>query len=134
MILGLAHVCIESVDLEATEKFYNCLGLRRQFEFRNKENELVGFYLSLGCNTFIEIIKVRQIKPEGVIKHFAIEVENVAEVRKHLINYGAEVSDPKLGGDNTWMVTCRDPNDVFIEFHQHVHQNKACPFYHLHLK
>ena len=119
MILGLAHVCIESCDLEASEKFYNCLGMQRQFEFRNKDNELVGFYLSLGSNAYIEIIKVRQIKPDGTIRHFAIEVEDVTDVRKQLLNHGVEVLDHKLGSDNTWVVSCRDPNGVFIEFHQY---------------
>ena len=119
MILSLAHVCIESNDLEATERFYNCLGLQRRFEFRNKKNELVGFYLSFQGNSYIEVIKVEQVRSEGVIKHFAIEVEDVTDLRKRLLKHGAEVSERKLGGDNTWMVSCLDPNGVFIEFHQY---------------
>jgi catechol 2,3-dioxygenase-like lactoylglutathione lyase family enzyme len=42
----LAHVCIESNDLQATEAFYRVLGLERRFEFRNLQGELVGFYLA----------------------------------------------------------------------------------------
>ena len=119
MILGLAHVCIESSDLDVTQKFYACLGMERRFEFRNREDELVGFYLSFGNRTYIEVIKVDAIKRGGVVKHFAIEVEDVTKVRDVLLDFGVDVSERKLGGDNTWMVTCRDPSDVFIEFHQY---------------
>ena len=35
MLVRLAHVCIETTDLEATERFYTHLGARRRFEFRN---------------------------------------------------------------------------------------------------
>ena len=42
MKTGLAHVCIESRDLEATEKFYRVLGLERQFEFRNANIDQVA--------------------------------------------------------------------------------------------
>ncbi len=119
MIVRLAHVCIESTDLEATENFYAHLGAKRQFEFRNSENQLVGFYLSFGHDTYIEVIKVKKESQQGVIRHFAIQVEDVLRVRDKLRDYGVDVSERRLGGDNTWMVTCRDPNDVLIEFHQY---------------
>lgn len=119
MIVQLAHVCIESNDLEATETFYGYLGIKRQFEFRNKQNELIGMYLAFGNNTYFEIIKVRELRPEGIVRHFAIEVEDVEEVRETLIRHGVEVTPKELGGDNAWMVTCHDPNGIFIEFHQY---------------
>ena len=105
MIFGLAHVCIESSDLDDTEKFYSCLGMERRFEFRNVENELVGFYLAFGNGTYIEVIKVNETKRRGVVKHFAVEVEDVSKVRDVLLDFGADVSERKLGGDNTWMVS-----------------------------
>ena len=77
MKTGLAHVCIEVRDLEATEAFYNVLGLRRQFEFRNLQGELVGFYLAFPNRTYIEVIKVPTAGGEGNIRHFAIEVDDV---------------------------------------------------------
>ena len=42
----LAHVCIETRDLDRTETFYRAFGLRRQFDFRNQDGLLVGFYLA----------------------------------------------------------------------------------------
>ncbi len=119
MIVRLAHVCIESDDLAATESFYGYLGIERKFEFRNKQNELIGMYLDFGNNTYFEIIKVKEPRNEGIIRHFAIEVEDVDAVRQTLLEKGVDVSDKKLGVDHTWMVTCHDPNGVFIEFHEY---------------
>ena len=119
MVVRLAHVCIETDNLPATEEFYAYLGINRQFEFRNKQDELVGVYLSFGNDTFIEIIKVKQPRKEGNIRHFAIEVENVDNTRARLLSKGVEVTGKVMGVDNTLMITCRDPNGNFIEFHQY---------------
>lgn len=118
-MIKLAHVCIETSDLAATERFYACLGLGKQFEFRNRENMLVGFYLKFDNLTFLEVILVRQIRKEGTIRHFAMECENVDEARNALLAAGYEASEKHLGEDNTYMVTCKDPNGVFIELHQY---------------
>ena len=65
MIVRLAHVCIESNDLAATESFYSHLGIDRKFEFRNLQNELIGMYLEFGNDTYFEIIKVKEPRKEG---------------------------------------------------------------------
>lgn len=118
-MIKLAHVCIESADLEATEKFYACLGLRRQFEFRNPAGLLIGYYLKFDNLTFLEVIRVREPRPEGGVRHFAFECEDVEAARQSLIDAGYAASEKRLGEDHTWMVTCRDPNNVFIELHQY---------------
>ena len=115
----LAHVCIESADLEATERFYACLGLRRQFEFRNPSGLLIGYYLKFDNETFIEVIRVKRVRPEGAVRHFAIESEDIDALRMGLLAAGFEASDKRLGEDNTWMVTTHDPNGVFIELHEY---------------
>lgn len=111
----LAHVCIETCDLDATEEFYGLLGLERRFEFRNQDNDLVGFYLAFGNDTFIEAIKVSQLKSEGAIKHFAIEVDDLDSCYQSLTQAGVALTEKKLEGDNTLMITCHDPNGVYIE-------------------
>ena len=119
MVVRLAHVCIETDDFGPTEEFYAYLGINRQFEFRNKQNELVGVYLSVGETTYIEIIKVKEPKSEGNMRHFALQVEDVDATRELLISKGVEVTEKELGIDHTLMVTCHDPNGNFIEFHQY---------------
>ena len=119
MITGLAHVCIESRDLEATEKFYGVLGLKRQFEFRNKKDELVGFYLAFANRTFIEVIKNSKAGGGGIIRHFAMEVDDVDEAHDELENSGYDVTEKEMAGDYNWMITCHDPNGIFIELQQY---------------
>ncbi|NKB36982.1 MAG: hypothetical protein GKR93_07385 [Gammaproteobacteria bacterium] len=119
MAIRLAHVCIETDDFGPTEEFYSFLDINRQFEFRNKENELVGVYLSIGETTFIEIIKVKKPLSEGNMRHFALQVDDVEETRELLMSKGVEVTEKELGIDHTLMVTCHDPNGNFIEFHQY---------------
>jgi catechol 2,3-dioxygenase-like lactoylglutathione lyase family enzyme len=118
-MIKLAHVCIESADLDATERFYECLGLRRQFEFRNPAGLLVGYYLKFDDETFLEVIRVEAVRAEGTVRHFAIESDDVSALRARLLAAGFEAGEKRLGADHTWMVTCRDPNGVFIELHQY---------------
>ena len=118
-MIKLAHVCIESADLDATERFYGCLGLRRQFEFRNPAGLLIGYYLKFDDQTFLEVIRVEAVRTEGAVRHFAIESDDIDSLRLRLLAAGFEATDTRLGEDHTWMVTCRDPNGVFIELHQY---------------
>ena len=119
MQTNLAHVCIETSDLDKTEAFYRILGLERRFDFRNLQNELVAFYLAFGNKTYVEVIKTSNPKPPGLIKHFAIEVDDIDAARDELLSNGVDVSEKELGIDHTWMITCTDPNGVFIELHQY---------------
>ena len=55
MIKGIAHVCLSAKDLAAAEHFYcQVLGLKKRFDFVRK-GEVVGFYLSAGGRTYIEV-------------------------------------------------------------------------------
>ncbi|MEZ5499723.1 MAG: VOC family protein [Steroidobacteraceae bacterium] len=119
----LAHVCIETADLEITEKFYRCLGLRRQFEFRNNDGLLIGFYLKFADRSFIEVVLVVRARPEGGLRHFAIESDDIDSVRQSLLAAGYTASERVRGKDRTWMVTTRDPNGIFIELHQYTDES-----------
>ena len=119
----LAHVCIESTDLDKSEEFYNLLGLSRRFEFRNQDNELVGFYLAFDNETYIEVIKVSEGKSEGVVKHFAIEVDDIDACFNALKDANVEVTGKKLEGDNTLMITCNDPSGVYIEIQSYTDES-----------
>ena len=123
MKTGLAHVCIETKDLDATEQFYQVLGLKRQFEFRNLQQELVGFYLAFPNGTYIEVIKNRNAGGEGIIKHFAMQVDDVEQAHKRLSDAGYTVSDKEYAGDSNWMITTNDPNGIFIELQQYTEQS-----------
>ena len=119
MAVKLAHVCIETTNLEETENFYSLLGARRQFEFRNKSSALVGMYMAFDDNSFIEVIKVSETRGEGVVRHFALEVDDVSRIHQVLKEHDIEVTDAVLEGDQTLMVTFSDPNGIFIECQQY---------------
>jgi catechol 2,3-dioxygenase-like lactoylglutathione lyase family enzyme len=119
MLVKLAHVCVETTDLAATEAFYNVLGAERRFEFRNLQGMLIGMYMYFAGDTFIELVLVKTPRVEGAINHFALQVRDVDATRQTLVDAGIAVTKKELGVDRTWMVTCRDPNGVYIEFHQY---------------
>ena len=119
MLTNLAHVCIETNDLEKTETFYRILSLKRQFDFKNLQGELVAFYLAFNNNTYVEVIKTTKPKRPGLIRHFAIEVDDIDAAHQTLLEHGIDVTEKELGIDNTWMITCTDPNGVFIELHEY---------------
>jgi catechol 2,3-dioxygenase-like lactoylglutathione lyase family enzyme len=123
MGVRLAHVCFESDDLDATEAFYNILGIKRRFEFRNLEGELVGYYLAFDNRTYIEVIKTGTLAKAGLIRHFAFEVDSVDDTCKMLRNSGIEVTEKTLAADNTWMITCHDPNGIFIELQEYTDES-----------
>jgi len=118
-MIKLAHVCIESADLEATERFYGCLGLTRQFEFRNPAGLLIGFYLKFDDCTFLEVIRVGSVRQEGAVRHFAMESDDIEELRQRLTAAGYVATEKRLGEDHTWMVECVDPNGIALELHQY---------------
>ncbi len=118
-LVRLAHVCIETTDLGASETFYQQLGARRRFEFRNKQDLLIGMYMDFGEDSYIELVLVAEPRPEGAVNHFALQVADIDTAFKALAAAGIDVTRKELGVDHTWMITCRDPNGIFIELHQY---------------
>jgi catechol 2,3-dioxygenase-like lactoylglutathione lyase family enzyme len=119
VLVRLAHICVETPDLESTEAFYQKLGAERRFEFRNLQDELIGMYMYFAGDSYIELVKVAEPRSEGAINHFALQVEDIDLAQQTLENAGVTVTPKELGVDHTWMITCRDPNGVYIELHQY---------------
>lgn len=118
-MIRLAHVCIESADLDATERFYARLGMVRQFDFRNLEGEPIGYYLRIDDDSFLEVVRVSDVKPEGRVMHFAIETNDIDGLRERLVAGGYAPGEKTLGADQTWVVKCRDPSGILIELQQY---------------
>lgn len=119
MAIKLAHVCIETDNLEKTEHFYTLLGMQRRFDFKNLQGELVGFYLAFDNTSYIEVIKVAGAGQPGNLAHFAIETDDIDALRGRLIKAGFSIEAKELGKDQSWMIKLRDPNGIFIECHQY---------------
>jgi catechol 2,3-dioxygenase-like lactoylglutathione lyase family enzyme len=124
LIVRLAHVCVESADLEASEAFYQILGAQRRFDFRNFEDELIGMYLYFGEDSYIELVKISKPKKnEGSLVHFALEVNDLTATLMQLKGRGVKVGKAELGVDHTWVAICHDPSGVMIELHQYTEQS-----------
>ncbi len=121
MFKQLAHVCIGATDLKETERFYvDLLGMEKAFDFFRGDQQ-IGFYLSLGQNTFIEVF-VEDGEPQferPLIKHFCLEVEDLDDLIEALQSKGLEISAKKLGGDGAWQAWITDPSGVRIELMQY---------------
>lgn len=125
MIKQIAHVCILSHDLAATEAFYcGVLGLLKLFSF-DKDGRIIGYYLGLDSRTSIEVFAAGDInvKDRAVIDHLCLEVDSIDEMISHLLSNGHEVSDKKLGCDSTWQAWLTDPSGVRIELFEYTEQS-----------
>jgi catechol 2,3-dioxygenase-like lactoylglutathione lyase family enzyme len=122
MIRQLAHLCIHSPDLQATEAFYrDVLGCGIQFEFRKKEKRF-GFYIDLGNRTFLEVFE-GPTAGEGDIRHLALEVDDLDGTIRHAASKGIAVGEKKLGNDQSWQAWLEDPNGVKIELHEYTDES-----------
>lgn len=121
MIRRLAHVCLGANDLEAAADFYiKKLGLEMAFEFF-RGDQRIGFYVKAGDTTFIEIFADTEARDSARprIKHFCLEVEDLAGFVSTLSSRGVAVTETKLGADNAWQAWITDPSGIRIELMQY---------------
>ncbi len=121
MIKGLAHVCLSAEDLAAVERFYcTGLGFEKAFDFI-RNDQVVGFYLTLSQGGYVEVFQQDQIDVEAKspILHFCLEVDDIEQVALRLTENGYEATQKKLGADQSWQMWTTDPSGVKIEFHQY---------------
>lgn len=126
MIKGIAHICIGTSDLAATERFYcSGLGMAKGFDFIRK-GEVIGFYLKAGGSSFVEVFKREKIvpQPDAPILHLCLEVTDIDATIRQLRSCGYDVTDKAMGADESWQAWVTDPAGVRIEFHQYT--TKSC--------
>jgi catechol 2,3-dioxygenase-like lactoylglutathione lyase family enzyme len=122
MITGLAHVCFTASDLARSEAFYrDALGLAHAFDFTNDKGEKFGVYLHAGGRTFLELFQGKVDPPaQGqAYRHICLEVDDLAATVAALRERGVDVTDPKLGSDQSWQAWLADPDGNRIELHQY---------------
>ncbi|MCP4385649.1 MAG: VOC family protein [Hyphomicrobiales bacterium] len=125
MIKQLAHVCIFSKDLDATEQFFSdVLGMKKAFSF-TRSGDVFGFYLHAGGRSHVEVF----YKPEAAfdeadqINHLCLEVEDLDETITAIRAKGVDVTDKKKGCDDTWQAWTKDPSGVKIELFEYTDQS-----------
>ncbi len=119
----LAHVCILTHDLAASERFYcEVLGLIKTFTF-TRAGGVCGFYLAAGGRTFIEVFHnpMAPFAKQGQVEHFCLEVQSLDAALTRLRQHGVEIRDDakKLGVDETWQAWISDPSGTRIELFEY---------------
>ena len=120
-IKQVAHVCIFAQDLQVTEDFWTgVMGLPIAFRF-TRNGRPYGFYLDGGGRTNIEVFEksAASYSDSNQINHICFEVTSLDEAVAALRSKGAEVTEKKLGVDNTWQAWTADPNGVKIELFEY---------------
>lgn len=120
MLLALAHICIRTKDLAATERFYvEGLGCQRLFRFLRNDN-VTGVYLRVAGQTFIEIFQGEDPgQPAGPVAHLCFQVSDIEAARERLAKCGVQTSDKKMGADQSYQTWFSDPNGIPIELHEY---------------
>jgi glyoxylase I family protein len=130
MITGMAHACFTVSDLERSLEFYrDALGLKPAFDFINAEGRRFGIYLHLGRRNFIELFEgqLGERADGQSYRHICLEVDDIESTVQTLRDRGIEVSDPKLGGDQSWQAWITDPDGNRIELHHYTAESKQAP-------
>ena len=127
MITGLAHVCFTVADLEASIAFYQGkLGFSHAFDFTNNDGKRFGVYLHIGGRNFIELFEGKLDQPAKgqSYRHFCLEVDDIKATASELRSQGVEVSEVKMGSDNSWQAWLTDPDGNRIELHEYTPESK----------
>lgn len=134
MFTGLAHLCFRVRDLDRAVDFYcDKLGLKHGFDFINEQGQRYGAYIHVGQRTFIELFEAPKSGTtdsgdgsggaSGGYQHFCMEVDDLAQTVAQLRNNGVEVTEPKLGLDQSWQAWLSDTEGNRIELHQYTEQS-----------
>jgi catechol 2,3-dioxygenase-like lactoylglutathione lyase family enzyme len=130
MITGIAHTCFTVSNLERSIQFYrDGLGLTPAFDFVDENGRRFGLYLHIGGRNFVELFEGTLGKrAEGQsFRHICLEVDDIEETVRTLRGRGVEVSDPKLGKDQSWQAWIADPDGNRFELHQYTPQSWQAP-------
>ncbi len=135
MICNLAHLCFTVRDLEASIVFYrDVLGLAPAFDFRNDDGKRFGAYLHVGGRNFIELFQAGADAgnpgelPSARDQHCCLEVDDLQATVDELRAKGLQVSDPKLGADESWQAWLADPDGNRFELHQYTPASQQTPW------
>jgi catechol 2,3-dioxygenase-like lactoylglutathione lyase family enzyme len=131
MITGFAHICFIVKDLDESTRFYkDKLGFSQAFDFIDDKGKRFGTYLHIGGRQFFEMFIGEPTAPKekSSYAHMCLEVDDINATVKDLRGKGLEVSDPKMGSDNSWQAWLKDPDGNAIELHHYTPKSKQMPF------
>lgn len=112
-VLAVHHVSINVTDVPAALDFYvNTLGCGQRTD--RPDFRFGGAWLDLGAQ---QVHLIEAETPAGLGQHFAVQVEDLAEVVTELRAKGVTISDPKPAGSGLQCFT-HDPSGNMVELHE----------------
>jgi lactoylglutathione lyase len=127
MIRQLAHINFVTNDLSQIIDFYvNKLGMDVKFTLNNAQGQSFGYYFGCGNTTFLEFFdqamaaevwggEVQELTPGTQYRHFCLEVTGLDEYCQTLKSKGVDVTEIKMGMDNSRQAWIADPDGNQIE-------------------
>ncbi|TDO86100.1 catechol 2,3-dioxygenase-like lactoylglutathione lyase family enzyme [Halanaerobium saccharolyticum] len=118
---GIQHVGIPTIDINKTVDFYQGLGFDLAFSTTDDSGNLDVAFLKLK-NLVIETYQEgTELSQTGSINHIAIDVNDVEEVFKKLMEKNYDILDKEINFLPFWQngvkfFTIKGPNNEQIEF------------------
>ena len=113
-LIGIAHVALPVVDLDATHRFYtSVLGLR---EAKRADFGFPGYWFQLGSQQ-VHVFPIEGTAP-GPFQHFAVTVPDVEAVAAELDAAGVEYRRAEYVNGAGRQVFVADPTGHQIEFNE----------------
>ena len=120
-IKKLSHICLFTKNLNKVRDFYiNLLKFKIVHEFINEKNEIYGFFINTGNNTFLEFFLTEKIlaKESNSFRHICFEVYDIDNFYKKMKKKFPDIK-LKIGKtDNIKQFFIKDFENNVIEFHQ----------------
>ncbi|KXS50436.1 VOC family protein [Halanaerobium sp. ST460_2HS_T2] len=121
LVSGIQHVGIPTINIDRTVDFYQGLGFDLAFSTTDDSGNLDVAFLKLK-NLVIETYQEgTELSQTGSINHIAIDVNDVEEVFKKLMEKNYDILDKEINFLPFWQngvkfFTIKGPNNEQIEF------------------
>lgn len=114
--MKLAHITIQSADLEASVEFYSrCAGLRVIRDMRDRPENRIVFMGESDESTLVELIDAQKpYKGSGVSMGF--EVDDVASSREWFVSEGYKPTEIRWIGEGRGFFFVPDPSGFSVQF------------------
>ena len=119
-IVGVAHIGLNTADIEASRRFYTgMLGFAEPFGLKKPDGSLDLTYFKINDHQFIEVFPDLKDPKQDRLNHIAFETTDAEQLRAYLASKGVKVPEklaPMRDGNRGFEI--RDPDNHLVEFVQ----------------
>lgn len=121
IVKKLSHICLSTLDLDKVYKFYiNELNFKISHKFINSKNELYGYFINAGNNTFLEFFLSKKINraKNNIFRHLCFEVYDLKKVYNKFKKKNPNLKIKIGKTDRVKQFFVKDFEGNIIEFHE----------------